>query len=191
MVAGPAPGIPMKWDIILKLNGAFDAEVGDIVTLSDGITTRELLLSNLTVTSINTNTDSVSGTATPFSRVEVDFFPEGYHPTVDADVSGNWLADFSTRVTRKMNKILLIFHWAKTVLQWRQMRLVSARDMNILRPIRVFIVTHNEIMWKHLTFLMHPVTLAIDDPSYGVGGDYQASKQMGVYSDGIPGLYSI
>ncbi len=77
---------------------AYAVKAGDLVTVSDGVTTIEnYVVADLSITEINLDNDTISGTAKQGSWVSVhihhDEAPLGRH--VQTDVNGNWLADFS------------------------------------------------------------------------------------------------
>src|SRR3990172_10774449 len=77
----------------LNLRGQFDLYTGQMVTASDGVTTKTQTVAHLTVTTVDPNVDTVSGTATPGSEVEVDVWGSG--PTRGTTApDGSWLADF-------------------------------------------------------------------------------------------------
>jgi len=77
----------------LNLGGQFDLYTGQMVTVSDGVTTKTQTVAHLTVTTVDPNVDTVSGTATPGSEVEVDVWGSGPMRVTTAP-DGSWLADF-------------------------------------------------------------------------------------------------
>jgi len=91
------------WDqnqtyFFLDLNGVYDLQAGDVVSVTDGSTTKNHTVTVLEVTSVDPGADVVSGTASPSSDVEVGICDEfgcaQRFPT--ADTNGDWSADFST-----------------------------------------------------------------------------------------------
>ncbi len=74
---------------------SLDIQPGYTVTLSDGTTTKELLVQTLTVTTVDLDTDTVSGTADEFSEVVVDTDDGRSVVITSADGSGYWSADFT------------------------------------------------------------------------------------------------
>ncbi|MEW5986420.1 MAG: ABC transporter substrate-binding protein [Chloroflexota bacterium] len=80
-----------------QLQGVFTLAAGQAVTLTDGLSTRATIVTNLVVTGADPDLDTVSGTADPGSEVWVDACNPGgcatRHETADA--SGNWTADYS------------------------------------------------------------------------------------------------
>ena len=85
-------------------NGNFNFNVwepdlvsGHVVTVSAGTTTKTHTVTDIEVTSIDTDADQIHGTAGPGARVEAwaSLFDEGSGRYVTADSGGNWLADFS------------------------------------------------------------------------------------------------
>ncbi len=78
------------------LSGVFDLQVGHYVTMSDDTVSKTVLVSQLTVTEVNYENDTVSGVADPGSRVAVNIWSqEGNARYVTADGAGLWVADFS------------------------------------------------------------------------------------------------
>ena len=72
-----------------------DVVADDIVRLTDGTTDREYTVQNLAVTTVDPNTETVTGTADPGAMVNV--WPHGFAELLPtADENGDWLADFSS-----------------------------------------------------------------------------------------------
>ncbi|HET9913346.1 MAG TPA: hypothetical protein VFQ13_15735, partial [Anaerolineales bacterium] len=78
------------WDV-------FDLQRGQVVTVSDGTTTKTHTVMNLYVDGVDIAADTIFGRAEPGSAVEVWSHEDG-NLTVTADGSGHWTADFSGRV---------------------------------------------------------------------------------------------
>ncbi|NIM95390.1 MAG: hypothetical protein GTO18_16970 [Anaerolineales bacterium] len=76
------------------LDGVFDLQRGQLVTVSDGTTTKTHTVTNLYVDGINVAADTVFGRADADTNVDVWVHDDG-NLTVTADGSGNWTADFS------------------------------------------------------------------------------------------------
>ena len=76
---------------------AVDLDIGHLVTISDGTTTKTHTVTAITVTDIDTAADKVSGTAGLGAQVNVyvNLFDKGSDRWVTADSGGNWMADFS------------------------------------------------------------------------------------------------
>ncbi|MEK7784437.1 MAG: hypothetical protein AAB658_03285, partial [Chloroflexota bacterium] len=84
--------------------GNFHAEVGQVidlrpgilVTVSDGATTKEHIVTNIVVTRADADSDTVAGTAAPGSPIHVWYCWENGCVNRDetADVNGNWAANF-------------------------------------------------------------------------------------------------
>jgi len=93
---GPAPWNPEQTFVEFDL-GAFGAEPGHVVTLTDGVTTKTHIIRNLAVTGVDVDLDTVSGTAEPFTEVWVDACEENdcVNRHEVADGAGDWTADFS------------------------------------------------------------------------------------------------
>jgi hypothetical protein len=89
----------LRGNFWIDLRGSFDLVAGQVVTVSDGDTTKTHQVLDLVITDVDAATDVVSGTAEPFTTVEVQ--THGAEPawrSVSVDASGNWSADFSTLI---------------------------------------------------------------------------------------------
>jgi len=93
------PDTPV-WDRLARfINGAFDVKPGDVVTLTDGTTTKTHIVIDLKVTDFDVDGDKVSGTTDPLATISHVFVCDDNHcsgRTTVADEFGNWTADFST-----------------------------------------------------------------------------------------------
>ena len=70
---------------------------GQVVSVTDGATTKDLIVPNLGITSVDIDTNVVSGTATPDQPVTVyQTSPESPSWNIPADEDGNWSVDFDT-----------------------------------------------------------------------------------------------
>jgi Carboxypeptidase regulatory-like domain len=77
------------------LAGVFDIQPGHVVTVTDGTNTATHVVTDLTVTAVDQNADTVTGTAAAGSEIGVGVFaPAGPSRNVVAE-GGNWTADFS------------------------------------------------------------------------------------------------
>jgi hypothetical protein len=77
-----------------SMGGVFDLERGQVVTVSDGTTTKTHTVTNLFVDGADVAADTVAGRADAGTSVDVWVDGNG-GVTVTADGSGNWTADFS------------------------------------------------------------------------------------------------
>ncbi len=93
-----APWDPQQTYFSFELQGTFDVMSGQVVTVTDGVTTKTLTITDPTITGIDPAADTISGTATPGADVNVgiDIPPEGAGRHAVADASGEWTVDFST-----------------------------------------------------------------------------------------------
>jgi len=95
-VVGPAP-----WDsndIVAHFDLAgFDLQTGHIVTVTDGTTTRTMTPTNLVVTALDMDLDTISGVGDPALEVQVCFnFPDGcYARYTTPDVTEAWSVDYA------------------------------------------------------------------------------------------------
>ena len=72
-----------------------DVQAGNVVTLTDEVTTRTHLIRNLSITSVDPFADIVAGAADPGEVVNVWPHETGEQVAVTADASGAWQVDFS------------------------------------------------------------------------------------------------
>ena len=79
-----------------ELGGCFDIQPGDIVEVKDtyGETTRTHTVTDVAVTSVDSNLNTVWGTADEGDRIDVDMWNPACFTWVFADDFGNWSADF-------------------------------------------------------------------------------------------------
>jgi hypothetical protein len=84
---------------ILQIEPEFKLQAGQLVTMTDGVATKEHTVTDLTVTTVDVNADTVSGTATPGSEVEVGGTSQDAWASrlVVAGADGRWTADFSVQ----------------------------------------------------------------------------------------------
>ncbi|MFZ5920951.1 MAG: BMP family ABC transporter substrate-binding protein [Chloroflexota bacterium] len=75
--------------------GDFDLQPGHIVTVGGPTTTKTLVITNLDVTDINPELDTISGTAVAGSAVQVWFHEEECNFETLADENGFWTVDFT------------------------------------------------------------------------------------------------
>jgi hypothetical protein len=92
--------LPPGWSITrveFDLDGILDLQGGHYIAMTDGMTTKQHQVTNLVITDIDPDTDTVSGTADPGSEVHVWVWvdPTYCGEDVVADGSGDWTADFS------------------------------------------------------------------------------------------------
>lgn len=80
----------------LDFKGQYDLKPGDVVTVTDGTTTKAHIVTSLQITKVDPATDVVSGTATPNSYVDLETCWVGgcTYRTELADSNGNWSTNF-------------------------------------------------------------------------------------------------
>ena len=78
----------------VDFESVLDLQPGDTVSVSDGITTKSHTITDLAVTELSENADTVSGYAAPLSDVDVWVHDTEAWRHVVADAGGHWLADF-------------------------------------------------------------------------------------------------
>jgi len=94
--------VDKRGTFVFDLAGILDVQPGYEVSVSDGIITKQLIITNLTITAIDEEADTISGTADPDSSVEILAFAKdseiGYFKYALVDSFGNWTADYSSIV---------------------------------------------------------------------------------------------
>jgi peptide/nickel transport system substrate-binding protein len=92
------PGDPNDLIALFNLNGLFTLQAGDVVSLTDGVTTRSLTVSSLAISGTDPVGGTVSGTAEPGAQIHVWACTnkDCANRYVGADELGNWQADFSS-----------------------------------------------------------------------------------------------
>jgi len=90
-------GDPNQTHLEFNLQGVFDLQAGHVVTLSGGSIVKVHTVTNLTITNVDTTSDTVSGTADAGTRVNVWACDDWgcIHRDEIADGQGYWEADFS------------------------------------------------------------------------------------------------
>ncbi len=76
--------------------GEFDVDVGDTVTVSDGVRQKDHLVLHVDTTGADADLDLVWGWADPGAEVRVAVYDYDVSKTVTADGGGYWYADFAT-----------------------------------------------------------------------------------------------
>lgn len=84
----------VRW-VQFNFNGQYDMKVGDVVTLTDGLTPRTHTVRNLSITGVNQDTEIVSGMADEGATVYVWPHATGQQLEVTAGAGGIWQADFT------------------------------------------------------------------------------------------------
>ena len=156
---------------------SYDLKTGDVVTLTDNITTITYTVQNLSVTTVDATAETISGSADP--GVVVQLWPHGYNPPdlVEATTTdqGTWLADFHTvgfdlvAGTGGRSQILNGLN-------------ATAVDWNIPSPsLRAHPVWESVDGWYWpLSANLH---LTIDDPNTLISPDLEMDEIVNVVSD--------
>ena len=90
------------WGNGFELGGLFDIQPGHLVAVSSGGLTKQLAVAPLTVTAVDIDADTVSGTGDPGFEIHVGTVCDDTgcaSRNINVDENGNWLADFSIPVT--------------------------------------------------------------------------------------------
>ena len=91
-------GNPLVGYLHFDLNGQHDIQAGETITVSGGGFTKVLFVKHLTLTSVNAETDQMTGTAEPGSNMWICAWL-GDHCNIrgiTASGAGSWTADYST-----------------------------------------------------------------------------------------------
>jgi hypothetical protein len=88
--------------VFIRTTG-FDVQPGQLVEMNDGADFNEHLVIDFAVTSVNLEADSLSGTAEPFSALDVSAYRGSTYlgdldPMPAADEDGNWIAVFPDEI---------------------------------------------------------------------------------------------
>lgn len=91
-----APWNPSERWFNIEFYGIYQIKPGDVISASDGVTTKVLTVTNYQITDINYAADTVGGTADPGSVVDLWTCDISgcYNRTETASGGGTWLADF-------------------------------------------------------------------------------------------------
>jgi ABC-type oligopeptide transport system substrate-binding subunit/ABC-type branched-subunit amino acid transport system substrate-binding protein len=176
---GIAPWNPNKAVGQFYINEAFNIQPGMTVTVSGSGATRELVVANLAVTTIDEENDIISGTTEPNRAMLMWYDSTSGHccRNFQSDGSGNWSLDYSVpgpngepiedlQPGSSGNVNVLDDDRDYTSLSWR-----------ILEP---FVEASPYSHWIHARDwpLDTWITLELDDPSNGTGVDYTATDQI-------------
>jgi multiple sugar transport system substrate-binding protein len=173
---GPSPWNPTDPnEIVADFNlDSFDLQPGHILKVTDGITERTYIPTNLAITGFDLVADTISGTATPDVEVQVcaDIPGNCASRYVTPNGAGNWVADYGHPGARGDEQQLVDLQPGNT--GWAVERDVNGNqtwiDWRVLNP---YIEANPEKNWVHARDWPNgaSVTLTIDDPSNGIGVD--------------------
>jgi hypothetical protein len=94
-IADQTGGRCTGWCVEFKMPDGFQLAGGQVITLDDGTTNISYTVSNLKLVHIDIQNDTISGTADPFSTVDLVMWFRDSQRRVTANTNGNWIADFS------------------------------------------------------------------------------------------------
>lgn len=183
VTVGPAPWNPNETHFEYNFSGNFDIQPGHKVTVSDGVTTKELVVSTHAITGYDLDADLVYGKSTPGSRVDIwvcdDHNCYNRHLTAD-ETTGDWTADYANPGTQGDEQDL--FDIAPEI--WMDSNEfdedgdVTYFGMHIPNPHIEASLQNNWISAREWAKDAE-VTLEIDDASNGLGGiDYTTTAIM-------------
>ena len=160
--------------------GDFTIKPGDIVTMTDGTTTKTHVTQELAVTNIDPVADTVSGTAAPGTDVGFGGVCDNNgcaYRNVPVDASGHWLADFSVPGDQDNEQRIFDIRLGSsgdaqridedgdgTVYKWK------------LGEPRIFALLGDQRVHAWGWFAGTPLTLTIDNPATPQSSDYTGTQ---------------
>lgn len=172
------------WDHGLNLGGIFDIHPGYVVTVSGEGITKQHIITHLTVTNIDIDADTVSGTAYPGSSIHVGTECDETgcaNRNLIVDATGTWTVDFSTPVSDPswgMGTIDLRPGSDSHVYEHDEDGDSTKVRWSVPNPHFSVLFPRNEIHGYEWPMGAN-ITLTIDDPSNGTGADYSRIKTVG------------
>ncbi len=162
-----------------ELHGTYDLKPDDLVTIGDGVMTKQLTVTNVAVTGVDVSADIVNGTATPGSTVTIYVCSDtgcGNELEEPTDSDGNWSANYQGIVDIKPGTTGEAFQTTddgdRTMFGWYTPYIDASLNSNWV---------HGQ-NWPEGT----PLTMTIDDPSNGPGDDYTATSIWGNFQGNDP-----
>ena len=181
----PVTGSSVEYSYFLIDFSGFDLKPGQTVKVTDGFSTVSYTVSDVTLTAVDRESDTATGTAdagtTVFAKVCIVDCSERY---VTTDSGGTWLADFSATSSDPFN--VTYGTWAKAD-QRDSAGNATEVQLYIDIPVIRASTTKNKISGYNWP-LSDSVTLTIDDPSNGTGTDYTSTKTVVSGDDGKSSL---
>ena len=160
-------------------------KAGNIVTLTDGSTTKSVVISSVEILTVDWQSDTVSGTAEPGGIVILTATPPDAHITnfttqVTADMDGKWFIDLKTGaqpydIVQGTSLGASIYDEDGDF----------AKDSTYVPNPKVKIDLTFDTIEAYVWPAVGPITLTVDDPSNGIGIDYTQTVDRG----GNPYLY--
>lgn len=93
--AEPSPWGDPRTYVSFEITVGYDLKPGDLVTLTDGVTPRTMVVQDLEITRVDAGEDTVAGTAKPGAVVNVWPHETGEQLPVEANGEGVWELDFT------------------------------------------------------------------------------------------------
>jgi basic membrane lipoprotein Med (substrate-binding protein (PBP1-ABC) superfamily)/fibronectin type 3 domain-containing protein len=178
----PADWNPSQTYAWFDLNGIFDIQPGFLVRLDDGTTEKTLTVSVLSFTDIDKVAETVTGIASPGARVDVWACPPDKSPYcsnrhVDADGSGNWIADFGHKGDEgdEQDTFNITFGVNIDSQEYDDDGDRTLHGQQIRNP-RIEVEAWNNRLSGYEFIPDADVTVTVDDPSTPANPDYQETK---------------
>ncbi len=188
--SSPQTVVQADWDpnntfVRFDYVGGYDLAAGMYVTMTDGTTTKTHTVTNLTLTSVDPATDTLTGTASPGSYLEVGHLCDENGCAirrVTANGLGNWVADFSAPGAGPDPDEQALFDikpgTGNEVRQPDEDGDHTDIDWYVLNPHLQVFVTSDRIEAREWP-LGNTVTLTINRPSTPQNPDYTATRTVG------------
>jgi hypothetical protein len=160
-------------DVYAEFNlPSFDLLPGMSVTITDGIYSTTHVITSLQLSEVNSDNDTMSGTADPNSDIETSVCRQGNcaNRNSTADPSGNWLADYAVGDPT----FDIGYDTGGRATQYDKDSNFTERQFYIPAPnLGAYVASDEVVGWNWP--LGSEITLTIDDPTNGEGVDYTDS----------------
>jgi hypothetical protein len=171
------------WDHGFEWGISFDVRPGYLIVVSGGGLTKELEVAPLTVTSVDMEMDTVSGTGDPGFEIHVGLLCDDQGCTsrnIYVDTQGNWLADFSVPGNKESETVFDIRPGSGTgVYEIDADGDATNVDWNLPNPAFQVRASDDRVEGWEWT-LGDTVTIEVNDPSTPQEIDYSATATVGV-----------
>jgi hypothetical protein len=167
-----------KGSASVPFSGIVDIQTGYKITATDGITPKSHIVTNLQITAQDPLTDTISGTAEPYSSVEVTAC-KATDPTdcgrrfESTDSGGFWQADFSQVGGGPWETVLIDLMPGVTGIaaQSDADNDQTELDWHIPAPY-VKVYPNTDKVWAYDWTIGTDVTISVDDPGTGLNPDF-------------------
>ncbi|MBI9045017.1 MAG: hypothetical protein JEZ06_11055 [Anaerolineaceae bacterium] len=166
------PWNPEQTWVNFQFGDSFDLQSGQIITLSDGVSSKTHTVTSLSITTMDDTANTLSGTAYPDSEVRLWIHEEeGSEISVITDGSGNWTASFEGIYD-------LVLGTGGAAIQEDEDGDYTNANWWIPNPSIEAAPFDDRVFGYGFPYGID-VTLSIDDPSNGPGIDYSDIETVG------------